>query len=116
MARPLPNTNAPASAKYQPIRHSVSLVAGPARPATSPGGSSTSPRAALGRRANGLARTTSASAPAPTNTQTISDSVQAVTSAATANRLQSSTSRPRVSRVNFTALRAMMAMTAAPMP
>ena len=70
----------------------------------------------MGRRANGRARTTSASAPAPTNTHTISDSVQAVATAATANKPQRSASRPRVSRVSLTTLRAMIAMTAAPIP
>ncbi len=54
--------------------------------------------------------------PLARNTQTTSDSVQAVITAATVNSDHRSLSRARVMRVSLTALRTMMAMTAAPMP
>ena len=107
MARPLPKTNAPASVKYQAIRQSVSCVAGPERPVKRIGGASGIPRATdpLGSRRD---RTSTARIPAPRKTQTISDSVQAVTSAATANSPHRSASLPSVSRVSLKAPRAMI--------
>ena len=57
-----------------------------------------------------------ATTPESRNTQTISLSVQAVTSALTAKIPHSSQSRASVILTSFTALRAMMAMTAAPIP
>ena len=61
-------------------------------------------------------RTISATTPEARNSQMISDSVQAVVSALTPNSAHSSRSFPRVSFTSLSALRAMMAMTAAPMP
>ena len=52
----------------------------------------------LRARRDGHVRATTATNPAPRKTHTISDSVHAVTSAATANRIHRSTSRPRVRR------------------
>ena len=50
------------------------------------------------------------------NTQMISDSVQAVTTALAAKMAHRSRSRPSVIRTSFSTLRAMMAITAAPIP
>jgi hypothetical protein len=50
------------------------------------------------------------------NTQKISDSVHAVTSALITKRSQSRRSRPSVILTSLAALRTMMAITAAPMP
>jgi hypothetical protein len=113
MARPLPNTNAPASVKYHAMRHRVSPAAGPWRPVTSPAGNATPRADALGVPMP-LAKT--AIAPAARNTHTISDSVHAVTIADTAASAHRRRSRPRVIRVSFAALRAMTAITAAPTP
>src|SRR4051812_14909646 len=116
MARPLPNTNAPASAKYQKTFHNVAPDAGPCSPVSSQGGSGASARAPARPSRPGGALTSSATTPEATNTQTISDSVQAVTTALTPNRAASSQSLPTVMRTSLQALRAMMAMTAAPTP
>jgi hypothetical protein len=115
IARPLPNTKAPASVKYQPIRQSVSGVAGAARPVIRTGGSAIAPSTGERPRSSGE-RTRTASSPAPRKTHRTSDSVQAVTIAAIENSPHSRMSRPSVRRVSFTALRAMTAITAAPMP
>src|SRR5215471_5072355 len=61
-------------------------------------------------------RTTSATTPLPRKSQTISDSVQAVATALAVNSAHSRRSRAIVIRTSLTALRAMMAMTAAPTP
>ena len=54
--------------------------------------------------------------PQSTNSQASSVSVHAVTSAVNAKQIHSSRSRPTVVRTSFTALRATIAITAAPMP
>jgi hypothetical protein len=80
IASPLPKTNSPAPAKYARIFHNTPTDAGPPRPVASPG--------AVGRNARARVvgavcrpRTSIGTSPHNRNTQTISDSVQAVTSA-----------------------------------
>ena len=65
---------------------------------------------------NGGVRTSKATTPDSRKTHTISLSVQPVTTALTAKMVQSSRSRPSVIFTSFTALRTMIAMTAAPIP
>ena len=113
MARPLPNTTAPAPVKNQRIFKRTGMVAGPSSPASSQCAGKI--ESADVPRQKGV-RTSMETTPDSRNTQTISLSVQAVTSALTAKIPQSSQSRARVIFTSFTALRAMMAMTAAPMP
>src|SRR5688500_1114362 len=112
MASPLPNTNAPASAKYQPIVARVPAVAGPWMPVRLQSGSTT----AADPVKVGGAFTSMARSPAPTNNHTISDSVQAVTSALTAKIAHINRSLLRLIFVSFHALRATMAITAEPTP
>src|SRR6185503_1522821 len=64
----------------------------------------------------GGTRTTSATTPLAMNNQMISDSVHAVATVLMANSAQSSRSRASVSLTSLMALRAMIVMTAAPMP
>jgi hypothetical protein len=64
----------------------------------------------------GKERTTKTSSPLARKTQMISDSVQAVMMALPAKTAQSSRSFLMVKRTSLKALRAMIAMTAAPMP
>ena len=97
IARPLPNTNAPASAKYQRDRpERRSSAAGPCRPVSEPRRQrARAPRAARGRGRR--ARRAARRRPRARKTQTISDSVQAVTTALTAKSAQSRRSAPSVS-------------------
>src|SRR6266851_2800563 len=113
IARPLPNTTAPAPVKNQRIFNRTGMVAGPSRPASSH---------CVGKiarveapRQNGV-RTSMATTPESRKTHTISLSVQPVTSALMAKIAHRSQSRARVILTSFTALRAMIAMTAAPIP
>ncbi len=112
IARPLPKTKAPASAKYHAMRQSVLASAGPCSPLTRSGQGIT--RAARARCAG--SRRSRYVTPAARKSQTISDSVHAVTAALARKRTHSATSRSSVLRASFQALRAMIAMTAAPMP
>jgi len=92
IARPLPNTKAPASAKYQKIfQNSVSGV-GPCRPVVSHRGIAVN-TVALG---NERARRTKTSTPDSKNSQTISDSVHAVTTALIPNIVHTNSSLPNV--------------------
>jgi hypothetical protein len=61
-------------------------------------------------------RTNTGTSPDATNSQMISDSVHAVTTRLTPNSAQSRRSRASVMLTSFVALRAMIAMTAAPIP
>ncbi len=72
--------------------------------------------AAGGRWRRGGAFTSTAMTPLARKTQTISDSVQAVTTVLTPNSTHNSASFASVIRTSFTALRPMIAMTAAPIP
>ncbi len=72
--------------------------------------------AAVGARSLGGAFTRSETTPHPRNSQTISVAVVAVTAIIKRKMPQRSRSRCTVIRTSFTALRAMMAMTAAPIP
>src|SRR5207253_7728218 len=104
---------APAAAKYQPIVHSVPASAEPASPETDQAGRAITPSAAappdFGRALIAIATT-----PLPRNSQKISDSVQPVTTAETPNSPQRSGSRASVIFASLNALRAMIAITAAP--
>src|SRR5206468_1635433 len=115
IASPLPNTNRPAPAKYSRIFHSTPTEAGPPSAVRSRGPVD---RKATAGAATAVRRscTTTGTSPHNRNTQMISDSVQAVTRALTVNRSQRSLSRPSVMRTSFRTLRAMMAMTEAPIP
>ena len=115
MARPLPNTNAPASAKYQVI-HNVAELAGPCSPLTHHASHGATDNGRQARRNCGPVRTSGTTKPHSRKIQTISDSVQAVTMALTANSSHRSQSCDKVMRVSLTALRAIIAITAAPMP
>ena len=112
MASPLPKTNAPASAKYQAMRQS-SPTPGPRIPEKSQVGTSSADKVA-GDGRHAFAR--SATNPQPKKIQMNSFSVQPVTIALTANKAMRTGSLPTVDRASFQALRAMMAMTAAPIP
>ncbi len=115
MASPLPNTNAPASVKYQAIRHS-SPGFGPRSPATSQPNHGAIESAVVVLWDGSHAFAISARRPQPRNTHRISFSVHAVTSALATRIRMSSGSLPTVRRPSLTALRAMIAITAAPMP
>ena len=114
IASPLPNTNAPAFAKNTQIVESVAGVAGPPRPLTSHGRGRQN--AAVVATAGRRPRASSAATPEAMKSHTSSDSVQPVTSAFTTNSIQSSGSPATVERVSLYALRAMIAITAAPTP
>src|SRR4051812_8342020 len=114
MASPLPNTNAPASAKYQAIFHKVASTAGPAKPVIDHAGSGMSSSAASAAPRLGAALINSATTPLATNNHMTSDSVQAVTTALVANSTHNRGSRASVSFVSLCTLRAMIAITAAP--
>src|SRR5205807_6450130 len=96
MARPLPNTNMPALAKYKNI-----AVICP--PKDSPPTATNNPAAlpAAVRRGNDLA--TSTTTPPNKNSQMISREVHAVETASTAKIDQSSLSLPKVSLVSLNA-------------
>ena len=96
------------------MRQSVSLAARPWSPESSQTGASAS--AAEREATAGRPRTARPMTPPVTKTQTISDSVQAVMVAAARKMDHSSQSRASVIRTSFQALRAMIAMTAAPIP
>ena len=96
------------------MRHS-SPAPGPCKPVTSQGKNGRTTAAVVALR-SWMVFTPSARAPAPRKIQMISFSVTAVTMPLTAKIPMSSLSRPTVMRMSLTALRAMMAMTAAPMP
>src|SRR5688572_18318739 len=122
MASPLPKTNAPASAKYHAMLHSVPAEAAAPNPVIDqaghdhPTGSDKALMADAARPHLGGALMNKESTPLPKNNHTISDSVQAVTTALTMNRAQSRRSLLSVILPNFHTLRPMIAMTAAPMP
>src|SRR4051812_48845741 len=117
MARPLPNTNRPADAKY------TNTV-----PTTGNAGASWT--AAVHPPASGDASNTDDNEPCDhrgtlaaieitpqgRNSHTTSDSRHAVTAAVIAKRDQSNRSRPNDDFVSLMALRATIAMTAAPIP
>src|SRR3954451_3530754 len=96
MARPLPKTNAPASAKYQPRVHRVAAEAGPANPEIDQSERGSIPSAPLAFTHLGGAFAHMASTPLARNSQMISDSVQAVTIVLTENSAQSKRSRAKV--------------------
>jgi hypothetical protein len=112
MASPLPKMNAPASANSHAMRPRLPSGAGPCSPVTSQGHGATTSVAPARR---GLLAT-SATTPQRTKSQTSSDSVHAVTRALARKSTHRSQSLPSVLFVSFHALRAMIAMTAAPMP
>ena len=116
MARPLPKTNAPASAKKRSILISVPPDATPCSPVTKTFAQGANDRAAVALLRRGGAFTIKATAPLRRKTQTTSRAVHAVTRVFKAKRLQRSQSFASVIRTSFTALRATMAITAAPMP
>ena len=115
IASPLPKTNSPAPAKYTRIFQSTPSDVGPPSAVASPGTAGMHARA---RDAGALSRPRRSIGTSPHNrkTQMISDSVQAVTSALAVKSTQSNRSRPSVIRTSFRTLRAMMAITAAPIP
>src|SRR4029453_7431424 len=114
IARPLPKTKAPALAKNQPMVQSVCGAAGPPRPVVSQAQGSTAGATAAARDRKPRAR--HERPPAATKSQTSSDSVQAVTRALAPKSAHSNGSRPTVEADSFQALRATMAITAAPTP
>src|SRR5437016_2310722 len=116
IASPLPNTNSPAAAKYANTFQSTPTDATPVRPDVSHAGHGATSNALLASDGRTRARASSGMNPEATKTQTISLAVQAVTATLTANSPQSNRSRPSVARASFAALRAMIAITAAPMP
>src|SRR5688500_17392211 len=116
MASPLPKTNAPASAKYHAIVHNVPPVAAPARPVIAQSGSGDTANIVLPAPNFGGALMRTVRMPQPRKIQTISDSVQAVTRPLTPKIDQSNQSFDSVIFPSFHTLRAMMAMTAAPIP
>src|SRR5689334_11189979 len=75
IGRPLPNTNAPASAKYQPIVVSVAAEAGASTPVIAQSGKGPTPSRLVTAAARGGALTAIARRPLTTNTQITSDSV-----------------------------------------
>ncbi len=88
IASPLPNTKRLAPAKYERIFQSTPTDAGPPRLAAIPGATGRSARAGV---AGVVCRPRSSigTSPHTRKTQMISDSVQAVTTALTAKRIQS---------------------------
>ena len=113
MASPLPKTTAPAAVKNQRIFHRSGSVAGPPSPASSQCGG-TRAAAAPGQR-NGV-RTSITPTPERRKIQRISFSVQPVTTALMRKTSQRSRSRASVILSSLTALRAITAITAAPIP
>ncbi len=112
IASPLPKTNAPASVKYQAIFQSTEPSAGPCNPVRRSGqGNTAAVTLPAGGRAAIAPRT-----PATRNTPTISVSVIAVTSAEAPKNTHRSFAFPIVAFASFHALRAMIPMTAAPIP
>ncbi len=116
MASPLPKTTAPAPMKKTRIFHSTGRVAGPSSPATNQCGGTKSIAVVRNRSQLGGVRISIAATPAARKIQRISFSVQPVTIALTMKMIQSRRSRARVSFTSLVALRAMMAITAAPIP
>src|SRR4051812_48359036 len=116
MARPLPKTNAPASAKNQPIFQSVPAVASPWTPLSIQLQSDHGATANIPAEPLGMDLTALATTPLSTNSQMASDSLQAVTSALSMKMPHSRRSPASVSFSSFCTLRAMMEMTAAPIP
>ena len=116
MARPLPKTTAPADVKNQRIFHRTGPVAAPSSPANNQCGGAMSIAAPRRRSQPGGVRTTIAAIPPARKIQRISCSVHPVTTPLTAKMTHNSRSRPSVSFTSLVALRAMIAMTAAPMP
>src|SRR6266496_3447736 len=116
IASPLPNTNSPAAAKYQNTFQSTPTDTAPVRPDVSHAGHGATSSALVGIAGRARARESRGTNPDATNTQMISVAVQAVTMRLTANSPHSSGSCPSVARASFAALRAMIAITAAPTP
>src|SRR3954451_5416709 len=95
MASPLPKTKAPASAKYSATRPSNGQLGAASTPANGAAAADNAPRRpgpamtpAAGAFSRGGARTRRTTTPEARNNQTISDSVQAVAAALTANTAQ----------------------------
>src|SRR5213075_992337 len=116
IARPLPNTNSPAAAKYPNTFQSSPTDAAPVRPDVSQPGHGATSSVLVGIDGLARARVSRGINPEATKTQMISLAVQAVTIRLTAKSPQSNRSRPRVVRASLAALHAIIAMTAAPIP
>src|SRR5438046_2289214 len=101
MAKPLPNTNAPASAKYHAIVTSVAVDAAPASPEMDQSGSGNKASVEVPAEERGGASTSRARMPLARNSHATSDSVQAVTTALIANRHHNKTFLASVSFVSL---------------
>src|SRR5206468_12402557 len=112
---PLPNTNAPAFKKKKKRFHKTPVEAAPCRPVSS------QPKPPMDREtrldpSDGVALTTTDITPQRTNNHTISEPVHTVVVATLAKMSQRNRSLPNVFRARRSALWAMIAITAAPMP